>query len=121
MGKSNKILSGALCVLSCLFLSSCGGGGGGGGGGGSPPTVQATTVSGTVQAPGGQVAFNSPQGLLQQLAQFISPSAYASISGLSPVPDGTTVQLIRLNATVTSFTVLASTATTGGQYSFNLT
>jgi hypothetical protein len=107
--------------FSSLLLLSCGGGGGGGGGGGAPPAAQTTTVSGSVQAPGGQVAFNQPQGLLQQFAQFISPSAYASVSGISPVPDGTTVQLIRLNATGTSFTVLASTMTSGGRYMFNLT
>ena len=107
--------------FSSLLLLSCGGGGGGDAGGGAPPAAQTTTVSGSVQAPGGQVAFNQPQGLLQQFAQFISPSAYASVSGLSPVPDGTTVQLVRLNATGTSFTVLASTTTSGGRYTFNLT
>jgi hypothetical protein len=74
-----------------------------------------------VQAPGGQVAFNQPQGLFQQFAQFISPSAYASVSGLSPVPDGTLVQLARLNPAGTLFTVLATTPTAGGTYSFNLT
>jgi hypothetical protein len=88
-------------------IVSCGGGGGGGGGG-SPPAAQATIVSGTVQAPGGQLAFNSPQGLLQQFAQFIAPSAYASVTGLSPVPDGTMVQLVRFNTTGTGFTVLSS-------------
>jgi hypothetical protein len=74
-----------------------------------------------VQAPGGQVVFNHPQGILQQFADSIFPSAYALVTGLSPVPDGTSVQLIRLNATGTSFTVLTSTMTSGGRYSFNLT
>ena len=107
--------------FSSLLLLSCGGGGGGDGGGGAPPAAQTTTVSGSVQAPGGQVAFNQPQGLLQQLAQFISASAYASVSGLSPVPDGTLVQLARLNPAGTLFTILATTPTAGGTYSFNLT
>src|SRR5262245_44461860 len=124
MGESKNIIDGALCVLFCFFLSSCGGGGGGGSGGeggGSSSPAQATTVSGTVPAPGGQVAFNQPQRLLQQLAELTSPSANASVSGLSPVPDGTAVQLIRLNAIATSFTILASASTSGGDYFFNLT
>jgi len=108
-----------LLISSCLLLLSCGGGGGGGGG--APPAAQATTVSGSVQAPGGQVVFNHPQWILQQFADSIFSSAYALVTGLSPVPDGTSVQLIRLNATGTSFTVLASTMTSGGRYSFNLT
>lgn len=114
-------IPGILCAFSFLFLSSCGGGGGGGGSGGSPPTVSATTVSGTVQAPGGQVSFSQPQTLLQQFAQFFSTTANASVNGLSPVPDGTTVELIRANAIATSFPVLSSTITDGGRYSFNLT
>jgi len=110
-----------LLISSCFLLLSCGGGGNSGGGGGAPPAAQATTVSGSVQAPGGQVVFNHLQGILQQFADSIFPSAYALVTGLSPVPDGTLVQLIRLNATGTSFTALASTMTSGGRYSFNLT
>jgi hypothetical protein len=106
--------------FSALLLVSCGGGGGGDGGGGAPPAAQPNTVSGSVQAPGGQITFNQPQGLLQQFAQFISPSAYASLSGLSPVPDGSPVYLARLNGTGTGSLRLASTTTTGGRYSFNL-
>lgn len=112
-----SILAGFLLVLQ----ASCGGGGGGGGAGGAPPSAQTTTVSGSVQAPGGQVAFSQPSNLLQQFSQFIAPSAYATITGVSPVPDGTTVQLIRMNAIGTTFSVLASTPTSGGHYSFNLT
>ncbi len=110
-----------LLIFSCFLLLSCGGGGGSGGGGGAPPAAQATTVSGSVQAPGGQVVFNHPEGILQRFADSIFPSAYALVTGLSPVPDGSSVQLIRLNATGTSFTMLASTMTSGGRYSFNLT
>ena len=122
MVRSKHILVGVLGLFPCLSLLGCGGSGGGGsGGGGSPFAAQTSTVSGTVQAPGGQIASHSSLGLLQQLAEFISPSAYGSIIGLSPVPDGTDIQLVRLNSTGTSFAVLSSTATTGGRYSFNLT
>lgn len=104
-------------MLSGLILSCSGGGGNESGG----PAPSATTVSGSVQAPNAQVAFEHPLGLIKRLNNLFFPMAYASISGLSPVPDGTQVQLARFNATGTSFSVMASTTTTGGAYSFNLT
>jgi hypothetical protein len=107
-----------LIALSGLLIS-CGGGGGGGGGG--TPAASGTTVSGSVQAPNGQIAFAHPQGFIEQVANLLTAEAYASLSGLSPVPDGTQVQLARLNASGTGFTVLATTSTVGGTYSFNLT
>jgi hypothetical protein len=51
---------------------------------------------------------------------FFASSAYASLSGLSPVPNGTSVQLGRMSS-AGAFTVLASTTVSGGRYSFNLT
>ena len=105
-------------ILSSGFLLSCGSGDGGSGG---TPAAASTTVSGSVQAPNGVVAFNDPPGVIKWLAHQLTPTAYASISGLSPVPDGTPVQLARLNATGTSVTVLSTTTTSGGRYSFNLT
>lgn len=109
-----------LLVLSGVILSCSGGGDGGSGGGTASPN---TMVSGSVQAPNGVVAFNDPPGVIGWLAQLLTPMASASISGLSPVPDGTPVQLARLHATGTSVsvTVLSTTTTSGGRYSFNLT
>jgi hypothetical protein len=109
-------------ILSSGFLLSCGSGGGDGGSGGGTAATD-TMVSGSVQAPNGVVAFNDSPGVIEWLAQLLTPTASASISGLSPVPDGTPVQLARLHATGTSvsFTVLSTTTTSGGRYSFNLT
>jgi Bacterial Ig-like domain (group 2) len=105
-----------------LSISSCGGGGGSsGGGGGTTPgvaTPAATVVSGTVTAPGtGAIAFFKQPSLGDP---FVS-EAYAALTGLVNVADTTVVQLARLNATGTNFTVLATTTTSGGRYSFNLT
>jgi hypothetical protein len=111
----------ALIVLSGLMLSCGRGGGGGGTATGPAGAASATLVSGSVQAPNGQIAFNHSPGFIERLANFLAPTAYASLSGLSPVPDGTLVQLARFNATGTGFTVLATTTTVAGTYSFNLT
>src|SRR5262249_10786426 len=109
-----------LLMLSGVILSCSGGGDGGRGGGTASPN---TMGSGSVQAPNGEVAFNDPPGVIGWLAPLLPPTASASISGLSPVPDGTPVQLVRLHATGTSVsvTVLSTTTTSGGRYSFNLT
>jgi len=104
----------SVVLVMSLTLTSCGGGGDGGTGG-SPPATAQTTVSGTVQAPNGQVAFHQPS-----IWDVFESSAFASLSGLTPVPDGTPVQLGRMGS-AGSFTVLASTTVSSGRYSFNLT
>ena len=107
----------SLIILSGLLMG-CPNGGGEGGGGSNAAT--GTTVSGSVQAPNGQIAFDHARGFFERLAHLIYPTVYASISGLSAVPDGTPVQLARFNATVTGVTILSTTTTSGGRYSFNL-
>lgn len=104
-----------------LSVAACGGGGEGGGapGGAPPPATAQTIVSGSVQAPNGQVVFHQP-GIGDLFEDLFVSSAYASLSGLSPVPEGTSVQLGRMSSAGT-FTVLASTTISGGRYSFNLT
>lgn len=111
-------LSASVCL--CLGLFACGGGGGDGGGGTPPSAVPAQTiVSGAVQAPNGQVVFHQP-GIGDFFEALFVSSAYASLSGLSPVPDGTAVQLGRLSP-AGAVTSLASTTVSGGRYTFNLT
>lgn len=112
-----------------LALVACSGGGGGGGAGGdsnggggtagSPP--QNFVVSGTVSAPGGAVAFLPARSLFQQLADTLIAPVHAAISGMAPVSDGTTVELVRINDDGTVMSVLATTKTSGGNYSFDLT
>jgi DNA-binding beta-propeller fold protein YncE len=124
MFRQNSIKMGRTLILFLVagLLTGCPGGGDDGGGGTpSSATPTQTIVSGSVQAPNGQIALKPAGGVLKGLANLFSSEVFASISGLIPVPDGTLVQLIRLNPTGTSFSVLSSTRTTGGRYSFNLT
>jgi hypothetical protein len=104
-------------VSLTFFISSCGSGGGDGIPPQPAPTTAQTIVSGMVQAPSGQVAFFKKNNFSDL---FVS-EAYAALTGLGNVPDNTIVQLARLNASATDFSVIATTATSGGRYSFNLT
>lgn len=107
------------CALLTLSISSCGSGGSSGGGSIPSPvaTPAQTIVSGTVQAPGGQIAFFKKK----TFGDLFVSEAYAALTGLANVPDNTIVQLARLNVNATGFTVITTTATSGGRYSFNLT
>ena len=108
------------CVVSLIFsISSCSNGGGEGAPPPAPPvsTTTQTIVSGTVQAPGGQLAFFKKSSFRDL---FVS-EAYAALIGLANVPDNTIVQLARLDANASSFSVISTTTTSGGLYSFNLT
>lgn len=111
-----------LLVLIAGSLISCSGGGGSSGGStpSSGSSASGTTVSGSVQAPGGQIALN-PKSPAQFFANLFSSAAYAGISGSSAVPDGTIVQLGRLTGNGSGFSIISTTQTTGGRYSFNLT
>lgn len=106
----------ATALVFCGLLLSCGGGGGDGG----TPTVATpaqTIVTGSVQAPAGQIAFFRERSFGNL---FIS-EAYAALTGLANVPDSTIVELAKLDSTAANFTVLSTTTTSGGRYSFNLT
>lgn len=119
MGYSAKTaLVTTLFFLAFISLISCGGGSSSGGGGGTTPVAAPTqtVVSGTVQAPGGAIAFFKQPSL----GDLFESEAYAALTGLANVPDNTIVQLARLNATATSFSVISTTTTSGGRYSFNL-
>ncbi|MDX2250913.1 MAG: Ig-like domain-containing protein [Nitrospira sp.] len=109
-----------LAALSCLILLSLTSCGGGGNDGGAPIPVAAanqTVVSGTVQAPGGAIAFFKEPSI----GDFFTSEAYAALTGLANVDNGTLVQLARLNSTASAFIVIATTTVSGGLYSFNLT
>ena len=105
------------CAVGLLIsISSCSSGGGEGA---SPPisTAPQTIVSGTVQAPNGQVALFKKTSF----SDLFLSEAYAALTGLANVPDNTIVQLARLDANASSFSVISTTSTSGGRYSFNLT
>lgn len=116
-----------LAAMIAMTIAACGSGGGGGGGGGSGTSVAGSStsadfvVSGSVTAPGGSVAFLPRKNLFAKLTDILISPAFAAISGLASVPDGTQVDLVRINSAGTVISVLATTTTSGGSYSFNLT
>ncbi len=113
-----------LLAVAALILAGCGGGGGGGGGGSAPAAAapSALTVSGTVLAPAGKVAMMEQGRWINRLASFFIPSSLADVTGEASVPDGTPVELVRIDpVTGVPSTPLATTSVSGGKYSFNLT
>ena len=89
-----------------------------------PPTgASEVVVSGLVQVPNGQVAYEPFfPSIWNALAQSVQPSVASAVqTGLAAVPDGTIVHLIQLDANAAESSVLASTRTSQGQYFFNLT
>lgn len=101
-----------------LMLTACGGDDGGSP---PPPPSAQVIVSGTVQAPAGQVALFTRPSLWDRAVALLSPEAVAALTGLSSVPDGTAVQLIRIDDAGNVAATLASTTVLAGRYSFNLT
>ena len=116
--EARKVWTIAAMLSFTLTLAACGGDDGGSPP--SPPPAQ-ITVSGIVQAPAGQVALFTEPRLWERIGALVFPEAVAALSGVSPVPDGTPVQLIRIDDAGNVATSLASTTVTGGRYSFNLT
>lgn len=101
---------------------------------GTPPSISATMpatqnscsaplpiiVSGAVQVPSGQIAFSRSQDLIERIVELIVPEANALISGLSSVPDGTTVELDRIDDNGAIISTVATTTTSGGNYAFDI-
>ncbi|GAB4269546.1 MAG: hypothetical protein Kow0092_23660 [Deferrisomatales bacterium] len=108
--------TGCLVVALGASIWGCGGGGGGGGGSGG-----ATILSGTVQAPGDLIAGGTAAPLLRRASWWMMRPAWAGLTGLLPVPDGTRVELVRLSEAGDPVGVLASTTTSAGRYRFDLT
>lgn len=97
----------AACVCSVAMLSGC-------------SSSTQSTMSGTVSAPGGSVAFNEQHGIKEMLAEiFAGKLAHAAITGVSPVGAGVTIELIEVDASGNKVgATLASTITdTDGSYS----
>lgn len=104
-----------LCLMSS-FLVACGSSGGGGG------VSSTATVSGTVSAPGGSIAFFQPHGLDRMLAALLPQSAYAGVSGTTAVAAGIPVKLIEVDSSGTQVgaDIATGTTTSGGGYSLSV-
>ena len=100
-------------ILSvALSLSGCSGGGGGGNSSG-------VTISGTVSAPGGAIAFNQSTGLKSMLAWLFVSDAIAQANAMAPIPN-VTVNLVQIDNSGNQVAILA-TATTDSSGNYTLT
>lgn len=110
----NRSLGIALLAISLFALCSL------------PTRVSAAPayiVSGMVTAPGGVIASSErSEGLsLASLLDFFVAPAQAKLSGLLPVPNGTRVELVRVNDSGRTSAPVATTTTRYGRYQFDLT
>jgi FG-GAP-like repeat len=119
MTEARKVWTIAATLSFTLTLAACGGDDGGSPP--PPPSPAQIIVSGTVQAPAGQVALFTKPRLWERIGALVFPEAVAALSGVSPVLDGTPVQLVRIDDAGNVAAALASTAVSAGRYSFNLT
>jgi hypothetical protein len=108
-------------IAIALTVTACSGGGGGDGGGVSGAASSNFVVSGTVLAPDGAIALLPRKSLFERFADALIAPVHAAISGFSSVVDGTTVQLVRINDAGVVVSILATTTTSGGRYSFDFT
>ncbi len=115
--RKGRLIGGMFLVL---LLAACNGGGGGGGSGNPPPASADIVISGLVSAPGGALAYGPEKGLWEKFAQLLFPAALAVPSGMAAVPDGTPVDLVTVDNVGAVTAVRASTTTSTGRYSFNL-
>jgi len=111
MNKNFKLFT--LGLLAALILSGCGGGGASSGG---------ATVSGTVSAPGGTVAFNQSKNLFARILTAIMPTAFAAVNGaFSSVGGGVTVRLVKVDAANNVIGSPYGTGTTNSDGTFSIT
>ncbi len=103
-------------VASLAFAALCAGCSSGSSGGGG-----AEVLSGSVLSPGGgSIGFSAGGGPRARRPRG-SPPVPVQLPGLLPVPDGTAVELVRLDPLGNAVESFASTTTTGGAYAFDLT
>ncbi|WP_067563505.1 hypothetical protein [Halofilum ochraceum] len=114
--KRTSLTATAAAVLTAL--AGCGGDDGSS----SSGSTETTTVSGTVQSPGGEsIGYNNWLDYGQDRLASLFPSARADISGLADVPERTPVQLVRLNTDGSVAETLASDETdANGQFSLEV-
>ncbi|MBE0620151.1 MAG: PQQ-binding-like beta-propeller repeat protein [Burkholderiales bacterium] len=119
----SRLIRCMLAILIVILLQACGGGGGGGTGETGTPTTPSVLVSGSVQAPGGQLASLEQSNWTTRLASMFISASYADVIGLANVPNGTVVELVRVDAFTGGATgaPLATTSVSAGRYSFDLT
>lgn len=116
--------------VASLILSACGGGSGGSTAvtapvTGSPPPVvsMGVSITGAVSAPGGQLAFNSPNDFLTRLGRMIIGTAFAGTTSgtFGNVGAGVTVSLIKVDTSGAQVGSAMANTTTLADGSYTLT
>lgn len=81
---------------------------------------EAPTVSGTVTAPGGELAFNPPSKLQRFASSIFGKPAVAALANVSAVGSGVTVELIEVDADGNQVgdAIKSTTTDSSGSYSF---
>ena len=107
---SKKLL--CACALSVsIVLSGCSNSG--------TPT---SSLTGSVSAPGGSIAFNQPSGIKRMFAEMIGGKlAHAAITGVSSVGAGVTIELIEVDASGNQVGDAIASATTDASGAYSLT
>lgn len=109
----------AAVIAATATLAACGGGGGDSTGSGTNPTPNTVPLSGSVKAPGGQLAFNSPTGLYRMVAELFGTRAHADLPGLLPAI-GVTVNLIEIDVSGNPVGGVLATGVTDGNGNYTL-
>lgn len=102
--------------------SGGGGGHGGNGGTGTPPDTKPEVkpiVGGTVSAPIAAISSPAKQRASTTKARLSTLLAQPPLDGATPVPDGTRVELARIDNSGNLIDAIASTRTSGGRYHFD--
>lgn len=113
-------------IFGAIIFVAIGGCGGGGdeeydsGSGATPSLPTYSKVSGVVSAPNAALAFKVEPSAFKRLAEFFTSSAHADLASTSSVPDGTLIELLRIDDDGNVVRVLDSTTTLHGKYNFDL-
>lgn len=107
-------------LVLAATLGACGGGGGGDGDSPELEAPSTLSVTGTVSAPGGTVAFNPPTGLSRMFASLFGSPVNAAVSDTTVVA-GATVSLYALNDDGSLSGSAIATAVTGSDGTYTLT
>jgi len=108
-------------ITAALVAASLSGCGSSGSSSSTPPASTPATVSGSVSAPGGAIAFNAPSGIKRLLAEIIGRPAYADGLGVTSVGPGVTVNLIEIDVTGAQVGNVLASATTDTNGAFSIT
>ena len=104
-------------ALLSASISGCGGSSSSSSSGSGSTTV---SVTGSVSAPGGMIAFNQPGVLDSMFASLFGAPAYGAITGVTAVGAGVTVNLIEVDASGTQVGDVIATATTDATGAYTL-